>query len=120
MPDAFELPGMRRAVVPLVRAGSAVVDELVTDGLPGLAAVAGALHHLAEPAARLRRVDAVGIRGGSLHVVDLPAAEVGAGDVPALPLAVGGEDEGALAGPHQNANVSHGLSFRLTLVVLFK
>ena len=39
MPDALELPGMRRAVVPLVRAGDAVVDELVADRLPGLAAV---------------------------------------------------------------------------------
>jgi hypothetical protein len=39
MPDALELPGMRRAVVPLVRAGDAVVDELVAHRLPGLAAV---------------------------------------------------------------------------------
>ena len=39
MPDALELPGMRRAVVPLVSAGDAVVDELVAHRLPGLAAV---------------------------------------------------------------------------------
>ena len=43
MPDALELPGVRRAVVPLVRAGHAVVDELVAHRLPGLAAVVGAL-----------------------------------------------------------------------------
>ena len=45
MPDPLELPGMRRAVVPLVRAGDAVVDELVAHRLPGLAAVVGALDH---------------------------------------------------------------------------
>ena len=39
MPDPLELPRMRRAVVPLVRAGNAVVDELVAHRLPGLAAV---------------------------------------------------------------------------------
>ena len=39
VPDALEFPGVRRAVVPLMRAGDAVVDELVADRLPGLAAV---------------------------------------------------------------------------------
>ena len=34
VPDALELPGMRRAVVPLVRAGYAVVVELVADRSP--------------------------------------------------------------------------------------
>ena len=74
MPDALELPGVRRAVVPLVRAGNAVVDELVADRLPGLAAVARALDQLAEPAAGLRGVEAVRIDGRALEVVDLPAA----------------------------------------------
>ena len=53
MPDALELPGMRRAVVPLVSAGDAVVGELVAHRLPGLAAVIGALDHLPEPAAAI-------------------------------------------------------------------
>src|SRR5687767_14196657 len=39
MPDTLELPRMRRAVVPLMRAGDAVIDKLVADSLPGLAAV---------------------------------------------------------------------------------
>ena len=43
MPDALELPGVRRAVVPLVRAGNAVVDEFVAHRLPGLAAIVRAL-----------------------------------------------------------------------------
>ena len=74
MPDALELPGMRRAVVPLMRAGNAVVRELVADRLPGLAAIVGALDHLAEPAAGLRGIQAVRIGRRALQVVDLPAA----------------------------------------------
>ena len=65
MPDALELPGMRRAVVPLVRAGNAVVCELVADRLPGLAAVVGALDDLSEPAAGLRRIQPVRDRRAS-------------------------------------------------------
>ena len=55
VPDALEFPGMRRAVVPLVRAGDALVDELVADRFPGLAAVVRALNQLSEPAARSAR-----------------------------------------------------------------
>src|SRR3989454_4604626 len=89
MPDALELPGMLRAVVPLVRGeGFAgvrrrVVDELValagrhavrrlrhsTPGrLPRLAAVARALDDLSEPPARLRR-DRKSTRLNSSHLV---------------------------------------------------
>src|SRR6266487_3233798 len=56
VPDALELPGMRRVVVPAVRAWGALVLELVAYRFPRLAAVVRALHHLSEPAARLRRV----------------------------------------------------------------
>ena len=65
VPDALELPGVRRAVVPLVGAGHAVVGELVADRLPRLAAVVGALDHLPEPAAGLRRVEPVRDRPAS-------------------------------------------------------
>src|SRR2546425_3375624 len=86
MPDALELPGMLRAVVPLMRGeGLArlrgrVVGELVALAfreafrglfqhtcrrLPRLAAVAGALDDLSEPPARLRRVQPVRIGGWS-------------------------------------------------------
>ena len=67
MPDALELPGVRRAVVPLVRAGDAVVDELVAHRLPRLAAVVRALDHLPEPAARLRRIQPIRVSGRSLE-----------------------------------------------------
>ena len=89
--------------------GDAVVGELVADRLPGLAAVVGALDQLPEPAAGLRGVDAVGIGGRALEVVDLPAGKVRAADVPLLALAVGGQDEGALARADQNSNRTHPL-----------
>jgi hypothetical protein len=92
VPDALELPWMRRAVVPLVGAGDTVVDELVVDWSPGLAAIVRALQDLAEPAGGLRGVDAVGVNGRALEVVELPAGEVGLGDLPVLAGAVGGED----------------------------
>src|SRR3989442_6858372 len=109
MPDVLELPGMLRAVVPLMRGeGLArlrgrVVGELValafreafrgifqhtSRRLPRLAAVAGALDDLSEPPARLRRVQPVRIGGGSLHVVELPTREVRGAHVPLVSLAV--------------------------------
>src|SRR5690606_10038102 len=66
--------------------------------LPGPAAIARALDDLAEPAARLRGVDPVRVRGRALHVVDLPAGEKRPLDLPVRTLAVGREYEGALAG----------------------
>src|SRR6266849_3240703 len=127
MPDAFELPGVLRAVEPLVRcerlAGlrGSVVDELValplghTAGarrrlagrrprlVPGFAAVIGALNDLPEPAARLGCIDPIGINRRPLHVIDLPTGKVGAVNIPSLALGVRCEDEGALAGADQNA-----------------
>ena len=82
MPDALELPWVRRAVVPLMRSWDAVVEELVADGGPGEAAVVGALDYLSEPAGGLRGVDAVRVYWRTFEVVDLPAGEVGAGDGP--------------------------------------
>ena len=90
MPDALELPGMRRAVIPQVRARRAGVLEFVADRLPRLAAVIGALDHLPEPAAGLRRKQPVRVNGRPLEVINLPAREVGAADIPLLALAVRG------------------------------
>src|SRR6185503_20458351 len=75
MPDALEFQRVRRAVVPQVLAGNAVVDELVADGVPGRAAVVRALQDLSEPAARLRGIQPVRVRRRSFEVVDLPASE---------------------------------------------
>ena len=104
MPDALELPRVRRAVVPQVRAGDAVVHELVAHRLPRLAAVVRALDDLAEPACRLRGVQPVRIGRRSLEVIDLPAAEVRTADIPPFALAVRRQDERALACADQYAN----------------
>src|SRR6186997_3098417 len=71
MPDPLEFPGMLGTVVPLVGTGNAVIYELIADRIPSFATVIGALHRLPEPTARLRRIDAVGINGRTLEMVDL-------------------------------------------------
>ncbi len=53
IPDARELPGVLRAIVPLMGAGVALVDKLVADRIPGLTAVIGTLDHLSKPATGL-------------------------------------------------------------------
>src|SRR2546422_11216520 len=123
MPDALELPGMLRAVVPLMRGeGLArlrgrVVGELValafgetfrglfqhtSRRLPRLAAVAGALDDLSEPPARLRRVQPVRIGGGSLPLIDLPPPQMGAAPLPPFSPAAPGPDEPTPAGAPEN------------------
>src|SRR5215203_3122385 len=61
VPNALEFPRVLRAVVPHVRSGIAVIAEVVADRFPRLAGVVRALHHLAEPTARLRRINAIWI-----------------------------------------------------------
>src|SRR5262249_3858149 len=109
MPDARELPGVWRAIVPLVRAGNAVVHELVTHRLPRLATVVGALDLLPEPAAGLRRIQPIRVSRRSLEVVDLPARKVGATDVPPFALCVRRQDERALACTNQYSYSPHPL-----------
>jgi hypothetical protein len=131
VPHALELPRVLRAVVPHVggkrRAmwGGCVVGEFVGFALghavfaleffgfaagrvPGLPAVIGALHDLAEPSAGLGCVDSIGISGGGLHVIDLPTSEMGAVDGPFLALAIGGDDERAFLCADENSNCGHG------------
>src|SRR6266576_2106194 len=128
MPDALELPGVLRAVVPLMcgerlsSLGRDVINELValalrhlaglgrdsaTGRFPRLAAIAGALDHLPEPATRLRRVQATGIGGGSFHVVDLPAREMRSAHAPPVALAVRAQNECAFACADQDAYAAH-------------
>src|SRR6185503_5199045 len=84
MPDTRELPGVRRAVVPEVRAGGAIVREAVAHLLPGPAAIVGSLDQLAEPARARRGPETVHVGGRSFEVVDLPPSEQRPLDVPAL------------------------------------
>ena len=107
MPDPRELPRVRRAVVPLVRAGVAVVAELVADRRPGPPPVVGPLDQLAEPPAGLGRVQPVRVGGRPRDVVDLPAGEMRAADVPGRAPGVGGEDERALARADQHPYTAH-------------
>ena len=88
VPDALELPGVLRAVVPLVRARDAVVGELVAHRRPGLAAVIRALDHLPEPAAGLRGIKPVWVSRRAFEVVDLPARKMRPADYPTLSLCV--------------------------------
>ena len=111
MPDALELPGVRLAIIKLVRGhgrasfGRCVIDELVALALghaagaglftgrrsrlmPGLAAIVRALDHLAEPSAGLRSVNAVRVDGRTFQVIQLPASEMRTADVPFLALSV--------------------------------
>src|SRR5207248_664128 len=111
MPDALELPGVLRPVVPLVRAGNAVVRKLIADRLPRLAPVVGALDQLPKPAAGLRRIQPVRFHGRTLEVVDFPAREMGPGNVPLLSLAVRCQDERTLARTNQNPHPTHTSSF---------
>src|SRR5215469_14350769 len=107
VPDPGELPRVRRAVVPLVRAGLALIAEVVADRLPGHPAVVGPLDQLAEPAGGLRRVQPVLVGGRSLEVVDLPAGEVRPADLPLLAFPVRTEHERALARSHEYSYTAH-------------
>ena len=88
VPYALEFPRMRRAVVPLMRTGNAVIDELVSHRLPRLAAVARALYQLPKPAGALGRIQPIRIGRRPFQVIDLPASEVRAVDLPLLTLAI--------------------------------
>src|SRR5262245_11431737 len=83
------------------------VRELVADGFPGLPAIAGPLHDLPEPAARLRRIQSIRIGGRAFHVVNLPATEMRTADVPFRPLAVRRQDERPLACANQYSYAAH-------------
>ena len=97
VPDALELPRVRCAVVPLVRARDAVIRELVVHGGPRLAAVVRALNELAEPAARLGGVDPVRVDRRALQVIELPSAKEWPCNIPVLPRSICVDDESTLA-----------------------
>jgi chromate transport protein ChrA len=57
-------------------------------------------NHLSEPAARLRRIQAIWINRRALEVVDLPTGKVCAADIPAFALAIRRQDECTLTCSH--------------------
>src|SRR5262245_62682412 len=109
MPNALELPGVRCAVIPLMRAGDAVIHELIPHWLPRLAPVVGALNLLPKPAAGLRRIQPMRVSGRALEVVDLPAAKVAATDIPPCALGIRPQNERALACPNKYPYGAHPL-----------
>src|SRR5262249_57197407 len=104
MPDALELPRVRRAVVPLMCARNAVVHELAVDRFPRLAAVVRALNQLPEPGRALRAIDAVPIGGPTLSGGDFPTAEMGAPHFPPVALAVRRQHQRALAASSEHTD----------------
>ena len=88
MPDPLEFPRMRCAIIPLMRAGNAIISKLVARRFPGFPAIVGALDHLPEPTAGLRGVDSIGIDGRTFEMVDFPSAKVGTGDIPMFTVGV--------------------------------
>src|SRR5438876_5905827 len=107
MPDPHELEGPRRAVVPQMRAGLALVDELVPHRLPRLAPVIGALDQLPVPACVLRGIQAIRINGRALEVIEFPAPEEGAAHVPPVALAIRRKHERALSCADQYPYPAH-------------
>src|SRR5258708_4010702 len=114
VPDSLKLPRMRRAVIPLVRAGNSVVRKLVTHRLPCLAPVVGALDYLPGPAAALRRIYPIRIGRRSLHVENFPPGEQRPIYIPLFALFVRRQYKRALVRPNQHAHstnlVSHAYS----------
>jgi len=112
MPDSFELPRMRLAVIPLMSSerfaglSRSVVKKLVALAFgnpfgrrsrlagrrsrldPRLAAVVGALNNLPEPTAGLRRVNAARVRDRTFNVIDFPSGKIRATNVPFFPLSI--------------------------------
>src|SRR5262245_942733 len=107
MPDPLELPRVRCAIVPLMRAGDAIVRELVSHWLPGLAPIVGTLDLLPKPAAGLRRIQPMRVNGRAREVVNLPAAKVGATHIPPCALRVRRQYERALARPNKYPYRAH-------------
>src|SRR5438105_10790593 len=103
MPNALEFPRMLRAVVPLMRARHAVVNEFVAlthrhslricgraaaGRAPAFAAVIGTLDDLSEPCAGLRRVNPIWVNRRAFHAINLPAGKVWSVHLPIFALPV--------------------------------
>src|SRR5215472_450669 len=130
MPHALELPWMLCAIVELMGGerfaslGRHIVGELVAFALghaswsfgfalgrsglePALAAIVGALDDLSKPSTGLRGVDAIGVSGRSLEMVEFPSREVRTADFPLVALAIGGKDECSLACSNEDSKFAH-------------
>src|ERR1700730_17569336 len=107
MPHALEFPRVWFAIIELVGTWHSVIDKFVTNGLPRFSAIVRSLNHLTEPTAALRCIKPVGIRRGSLHVVNLPARKMRPADIPLLALSIRSKHERAFPRSHQNSHFAH-------------
>src|ERR1700679_4245204 len=114
MPNSLEFPGMRRAIVPLMRSRDAVIQDFIADWLPSFPTVIGALYQLPKPGAVLRDIKPLCVSGGSLHVEYLPAAKMGATNLPLFAHCIGSQNECTLARSDQYSYTAHPtLTYRL-------
>src|ERR1051325_4286770 len=107
MPDSLEFPGMRRTIVPLMRAGGAGVQECVPAPRPSFPAVIGALYELPKPSAVLRGVQPLEVDRRSFEMEYLPTGKMGASNLPLFAHCVGSENECTLARPHEDTYTAH-------------
>src|ERR1700756_5212909 len=136
MPDALKFPGMLLAIVKLVSGklftgfGGRIVYEFVALALghtvwtgrftrgrsglvPRLAPIIGALDDLPKPAAGLRSIDAIRIGRRAFEVIQFPACQVRAADLPVFAFAVCVKNECALARAYEYPYLAHALLLRL-------
>src|ERR1700722_8458146 len=99
MPNSLEFPGMRRAVVPLMRAWDAIVQTFVTNRLPSSPTVIGALFQLPKPSAVPRAIKPLRVSGRSVQMEYLPAAKMGATNLPLFAHCIESQNECTLARP---------------------
>src|SRR5207248_9988135 len=110
MPDPLELPGMLRAVIPLVGGewlaglSRCVIGKFIAGGfrrtwfwllsrrrsrlVPGFATIVGALNDLSEPAARLRGINSIRISRRSFQVIHLATRKMRSAHIPLFAFAV--------------------------------
>src|SRR5262249_18701499 len=131
MPNPLEFPRMGSAVIPLMgceRLTSfcrSIVNEFVALAFgktfwccgrfawlrsrlfPGFAAVVRALNDLAEPTTGLRNIKAIRIHWRSFRVINFPAGEMWAADLPLFAFAVRGQNERSLLCANQQSYLAH-------------
>ena len=80
--------------------------------MPGLAAIVRALNDLPKPAARLGRIQPVGVSRRTFEVIELPARKKRPTDIPLFALAIRGQNECSLARANQYSCLAHACSFQ--------
>src|SRR5712664_3347958 len=139
VPDAFEFPRMRRAVIPLMgrqrlaRFRRSIINELIALALghsfwrsrrlsrlrsrllPGFAAIIRALNDLSKPTAGLRNIKSIRIHRRTFRMIDFPPGKMGSADLPLFALAIGCQNERALFCANQQSYLAHLLLLFLCL-----